>query len=183
MLISIGFGDQMIFVSLGTHERPFFRLVKEIDRLSEKGVIKDKVFVQLGFTDYKFKSQNIVAEKYMEQKKFDKLFKDADVIITHGGSGNILEAISQGKPVVAVPRLSKFGEHVNDHQLQIVSEMEKLGNVFAVYDIEKLLEAIKKAKAAGTKKVKGKPPEIFHIIENALEKWDKEKRSKSAHNG
>ncbi len=168
-------GVNMIFVSLGTHERPFFRLVKEIDRLSCESKIKERIMVQLGFTDYKFESPRIKAEKYMEQKKFDMLFEDAEIIITHGGSGNILEAVSQGKPVVAVPRLSKFGEHVNDHQLQIVKEMEKMGNVFAVYDIEKLLEAIKKAKTAGAKKAKRKTPEIFRIIEKALEKWEREK--------
>lgn len=168
----------MIFVSLGTHERPFLRLVREVDRLSCEGMIKEKIVVQLGFTDYKFKSRKIEPEKYMSQKKFDKAFNDAEIIITHGGSGNILEAVSQGKPVVAVPRLSKFGEHVNDHQLQIVKEMEKMGNVFAVYDIEKLLESIKKAKAAGAKKVKGKTPEIFHIIEKTLEKWEKERARK-----
>lgn len=171
--------NKMIFVSLGTHERPFFRLVKEIDRLSCEGLIKDRIFVQLGFTSYRFKSPLIRAEKYVEQKKFDMLFKGADAIITHGGSGNILEAISQGKPVVAVPRLSKFGEHVNDHQLQIVKEMEKSGNVFAVYGIERLLEAVKKAKAAGAKKVKRKTPEIFAIIEKALEKWDREMTKKT----
>ncbi|MFZ3077909.1 MAG: PssE/Cps14G family polysaccharide biosynthesis glycosyltransferase [Candidatus Aenigmatarchaeota archaeon] len=165
----------MIFVSLGTHERPFLRLVKEMDRLSCEGNIKEKIVVQLGFTDYKFKSLKVESEKYMSQKKFDKSFNDADIIITHGGSGNILDAISQGKPVVAVPRLSKFGEHVNDHQLQIVKEMEKMGNVFAVYDIGKLLEAIKKAKAAGAKKVKRKTPEIFRIVEKALEKWERAK--------
>lgn len=169
----------MIFVSLGTHERPFFRLVKEMDRLSCEGKIKEKIMVQLGFTDYKFKSPRIEAEKYMNQKKFDSLFKKAEIIITHGGSGNILEAVSLGKPVVAVPRLSKFGEHVNDHQLQIVKEMEKLGNVFAVYDIEKLSEAIKKARAAGIKKIKKREPEIFHIIEKALEKWENEKTKRN----
>lgn len=172
----------MIFVSLGTHERPFLRLVKEIDRLSMEGKIKDRIMVQLGFTDYKFASRNIEAEKYMEQKKFDKAFKNAELIITHGGSGNILEAVSQGKPVIVVPRLSKFGEHVNDHQLQIVKEMEILGNVFAVYNIEKLLEAIKKAKITGMKKVKRKTSEIFGIIEKTLEKWDNEKRNKKQAN-
>jgi len=167
----------MIFVSLGTHERPFLRLVKEMDRLSCEGIVKEKIAVQLGFTDYKFKSRKIESEKYMSQKKFDKSFRDADVIITHGGSGNILDAISQGKPVVAVPRLSKFGEHVNDHQLQIVREMEKLGNVFAVYEIERLSAAIKMAKAAGARKVKRKTPEIFGIVEKTLEKWERAKRS------
>ncbi|MBU3958131.1 MAG: beta-1,4-galactosyltransferase [Nanoarchaeota archaeon] len=165
----------MIFVSLGTHERPFFRLAREMDRLSREGRIRDKIVAQLGFTDYKFKSPRIKAEKYMSQKKFDKSFKGAEIIITHGGSGNILDAISQGKPVVAVPRLSKFGEHVNDHQLQIVKEMEKLGNVFAVYDIEKLFEAIEKAKTAGAKKAKRNTPEIFGIIEKTLEKWERAK--------
>lgn len=169
---------KMIFVSLGTHERPFLRLVKEMDRLSREGMIKERIVVQLGFTDYKFRSRKIESEKYMSQKKFDRAFGDAEIIITHGGSGNILDAVSQGKPVVAVPRLSKFGEHVNDHQLQIVKEMEKMGNVFAVYEIEKLFEAIKKAKDAGAKKVKRKAPEIFGIIEKALEKWDKERTRK-----
>ncbi len=163
----------IIFVSLGTHERPFLRLVKEIDKLVEEGKIKEDVFVQLGFTDYKFKSSKIKSEKYMTQEDFDKTFRNAKIIITHGGSGNILEAISQKKPVIAVPRLSKFGEHVNDHQLQIVEEMSKNKQVIPVYEISDLLSAIKKAKKMKIKKLRRKKPEIFRIIEEKLKEWEK----------
>lgn len=165
------FGDGMIFVSLGTHERPFYRLVKAVEMLAAEGKIKEKVVVQLGFTDYKPK--HITSYKYIGQKKYESILKKADIIITHGGSGSILSALSMGKPVVAVPRLKRYGEHVNDHQLQIVKEMEKLGNIIPVYEIKKLESAIKKAKKMKIRKTKRKKPVIFNIIGRKLLEWEK----------
>lgn len=165
------FGDEMIFVSLGTHERPFYRLVKAVERLIAEGKIEEKVVVQLGFTDYKPKQ--ITSYKYIEQKKYESLLKKADIIITHGGSGSILTALSSGKKVIAVPRLKRYGEHVNDHQLQIVKEMEKHGKVVVVYDIKDLWKAIKKAKKMKIKKAVRKKPIIFGIIDKKLREWEK----------
>lgn len=160
----------LIYVSLGTHERPFYRLVKEIEGLIKEKKIKEKVIIQLGFTDYKVKGAKCY--KYLEMKKYEKTLKNTSLIITHSGSGSILTALKLGKPVIAVPRRKAFGEHVNDHQLQIAEEMSKQKGVIAVLDIKNLEDAIKRAKKIKIKKLKAGKPIIFKIIERKLKEWD-----------
>ena len=163
----------MIFVILGTHERPFYRLVKEIDNLSSKNKIKDKFIIQMGVTKYKFKSKKIKSYEYIPQKDFDKYLKNSKILITHGGAGSIMTGIRIRKPIITVPRLSKFGEHVNDHQLQIVKEMEKHGAVDAVYDINKLFDSIRKSSKIKLKNIKKQKSPIFKIVDKKLGEWNK----------
>lgn len=163
----------MIFVVLGTHERPFYRLVKEIDKLALEGKIKERIIAQLGFTNYKFKAKNIETYEYIPSDKFEKIMKKARIVITHGGAGTIMLAIRMRKPVIAVPRMAKFGEHADDHQLQIVKEMAKHGNVIAVYEIKNLMKAIKKAEKLKLKDIHIERP-IFKIIEEKLKVWESE---------
>ncbi len=163
----------MIFVVLGTHERPFYRLVKEIDNLALKGKIKERIVVQLGFTDYKFKAKNIEAYEYIPSDEFEKIMKKARIVITHGGAGTIMLAIRMKKPVIAVPRMAEFGEHADNHQLQIVKEMSKHGNVIAVEDVKNLMEAIKKAEKLKLKDIHVERP-ILKIIEEKLKEWGRE---------
>jgi UDP-N-acetylglucosamine transferase subunit ALG13 len=161
----------MIFVILGTHERPFYRLVEEIDRLCLQDKIKEKVIVQLGFTDYNFKAKNVKAFKYLPQNEFEKYMKKAKILITHGGAGSIMSAVRLGKPVIAVPRREKFGEHADDHQLQIVKEMSKNKAIIPVYEIKELEKAIEKAKRMKVKKLKYEKAPVFRIIEEKLREW------------
>lgn len=154
---------------MGTHERPFYRLVKEIEKLIREKRINERVVIQLGFTDYRAKGADCY--KYLARKKYEKILKNANLIITHAGSGSILTALKLGKPVIAVPRRKVFGEHVNDHQLQIAEEMSKQRGVIAVYDINDLEKAIKKAKKIKIKKLKTIKPVIFKIIERKLKEW------------
>ncbi len=163
----------MIFVVLGTHERPFYRLVKEIDNLALERKVKEKIVVQLGFTDYKFKAKNIEAYEYIPSDEFEKIMKKARIVITHGGAGTIMLAIRMKKPVIAVPRMAEFGEHADNHQLQIVKEMSKHGNVIAVENVKNLMEAIKKAEKLKLKNLHVERP-IFKIIKEKLKEWERE---------
>ena len=80
----------MILVTLGTQDKPFPRLLKEIERQIKKGNIKDDVIVQAGCT--KFKSKYMKIFDLMPMDEFDKLLKDCDLLITHGGVGTIVGA-------------------------------------------------------------------------------------------
>lgn len=133
----------MIFVTVGTHTKPFDRLLKEVDRLVKEKKIKEKVIMQIGNSTYKPKYTKYF--KFTTSDEIDKLNKKANVVITHGGAGSLLKALGYEKKIVAVPRLKKFDEHVNDHQIEIVRELEKSGKILAVYDINNLLHAVKKA--------------------------------------
>ena len=108
----------MILITLGTQDKPFTRLLVEVDRQIELGNIKDKVVVQAGYT--KYNSKNMEIFDLIDRDKFSELIASCDLLITHGGVGSILTGLKNKKKVIAVPRLSKYGEHMNDHQIQII---------------------------------------------------------------
>ena len=110
----------MILVTLGSQKFQFDRLLQAIDRLVAEGRINEPVFAQIGYSDYL--PQNYEYKKFLDREEFEKLQDNADIIVTHAGTGAIIGSVKKGKRVVAVPRLAKFGEHVDDHQLQIVEQ-------------------------------------------------------------
>ena len=42
----------MIFVTVGTHEQQFNRLVECVDQMKQKGLLEDEVIIQTGFSTY-----------------------------------------------------------------------------------------------------------------------------------
>lgn len=130
----------MIFVTTGTHEQPFDRLVEEIDRLKEVGSIWEDVFIQLGYSDYK---PNFC--EYSEFIGFDEMKKkidEANIVITHGGPGSIILVLYREKVPIVVPRQKKYREHVDDHQVYFCKRLEEKGKVIAVYEIEEMKNKI-----------------------------------------
>ena len=87
----------MILVTLGTQDKTFVRLLDEIDKLINKGIIQDKVIVQAGFT--KYSSDNMEIFDLIPQDEFNNLMSKADLVITHGGVGNIISALEKNKKV------------------------------------------------------------------------------------
>ena len=143
----------MILVTLGTQDKTFVRLLEKINQLIDQGLIKDKVIVQAGFT--KYNSDNMEIFDLIPQDEFNSLMAQADLIITHGGVGNIISALEKNKKVIAVPRLSKYGEHINDHQTQIIAKFNDLGYIIGLQDVDELDKAIKEVK-------KFKPQKFVH---------------------
>lgn len=134
----------MILVLLGTQNKPFSRILKAISKEINNGNIKDKVIAQIGCTE--FDDQNMELFDYKDKEELNKLIKKADVVITHGGVGTIIECLDYNKKIIAVPRLKKYKEHTNDHQLQIVEEFSKLGFIKALNDFDKLPDLLKEIK-------------------------------------
>lgn len=164
----------MIFVSVGTHNESFNRLLEEIDKLIERGKINDKVVAQVGYSSYKPKNYRYF--KFTSWQRILKLNKAAGVIITHGGAGNLILASHFNKPIIAVPRMKRYGEHINDHQLQLVKELEKQGRVIPVYDINELETAIGKAKKLKLGSVNNrKELKIVSIVRNYIENIARQK--------
>ena len=133
----------MIFVTLGTNDKSFHRLLIEIDKQIELGNIKEKVIVQSGFTKYSSKNMEII--DLMSMDEFLENIKKCDVLITHGGVGTILDAIKNNKKIIAFPRLSKYKEHVNNHQIEIIDEFYKSGYLLTG-EISNLVEILDKVK-------------------------------------
>ncbi len=154
----------MILITVGTHEQPFDRLIKEVDRLVGEGKLKD-VIAQIGYCTYQPKNIKKVF-KFIEFQEMDKLFRKAKIIITHAGIGSTLLAVRYGKPTIVVPRLREFGEHLTHHQLDVTRELANDKKIIAVYDIKDLGKAVIKAKKWKTKPIeKGR---VFNIIKDFL---------------
>ena len=137
----------MILVLLGTQDKPFDRLLKAVSNEIKKGNIKDKVIAQVGCT--KFNDGKIKTFDFVSKEEIQNYIDKARLIINHAGVGTIIECISKGKKVIVVPRLKKYGEHTNDHQLQITKEFANNGYVLPLYDVKKMgkvLEDIKSFK-------------------------------------
>ncbi len=134
----------MIFVTLGSQKFQFNRLLKAIDKLIEENKILDDVFAQIGYSDYI--PVNFEFKDFLDREKFKYFEEKADIVITHGGTGAIIGAVKKRKKVIAVPRLSKYGEHVDDHQIQIIDEFEKQNLIYGIKDCAQLENAIKYVK-------------------------------------
>lgn len=131
----------MIFVTVGTHEQPFNRLIKKIDELVKNGDIKEKVVVQTGFSTYKPSAcESYKMLSFLEMKKY---IQEAHIIITHGGPSSFIEALQIGKIPIVVPRQEKYNEHVNNHQVEFTRLITKrMNNIIPVYDINDLKKVI-----------------------------------------
>jgi UDP-N-acetylglucosamine transferase subunit ALG13 len=131
----------MIFVTVGTHEQQFDRLIKEIDDLVKNGIIKDEVFIQIGFSNYKPKYcewERLISYAEMQNK-----IRNAEIIITHGGPSSFLNVLQYEKTPIVVPRLEKYDEHVNDHQLLFLNSVIRRGyDVIKVEEVEELEKEI-----------------------------------------
>ena len=157
----------MILVTLGTQDKSFKRLLDLIQNEIDKGNIKDKVVVQAGCTRYESKDMEIF--DLIDRENFDKLINECDILITHGGVGSILTGLRNNKKVIVCPRLSKYNEHVNDHQLEIVEKFSEFGLILPFYendDLNKILNSINSFKP---KKFKSNTNNIINLIENFID--------------
>lgn len=157
----------MILVLLGTQNNDFTRLLREVQNNIDNGIIKEDVVVQAGST--KFESKDMKIFSLVPTDELLKLQEQARVIITHGGVGSIISSIKLGKKVIAIPRLEKYGEHVNDHQIQIVESFAKNGLIKGIFDIEKLGETLEKIESFSPTVFKSNTGNMIKIIENFID--------------
>lgn len=157
----------MILVLLGTQNNSFHRLLEEVQKNIDNGNIKEKVIAQKGYT--KFESADMVLYNQVPIEEMKNLIKKADLIITHGGVGSIISSIEQGKKVIAIPRLRKYREHVNDHQIDIVKSFNELGYIIGIEDVSQIGEALKKVKGFKPKVYIKNTGNIIKIVENFID--------------
>ena len=157
----------MILVLLGTQNNSFHRLLEEIQKNINNGTIKEKLVVQEGYT--KFQSKDMEIHTQVPKDKLQELIKKADLIITHGGVGSIISAITEGKKVIAVPRLKKYNEHVNDHQLDIIDSFNEKRYIIGIHEVEELEEALKKVPEFKPQKYIQNTGKIIKIIEEFID--------------
>ena len=149
----------MILVLLGTQNNSFHRLLEEVEKNIENGTIKEEVIAQKGYT--KFESNKIKLFDEVPLDEMKKLINQANIIIT---------AITKGKKVIAVPRLKKYKEHVNDHQTEIVEVFDREGYIIGIQDISDLGDALNRIKDFIPKRYEKNTGNIIKIIEDFIEK-------------
>lgn len=161
----------MIFVTVGSRSYPFDRLFKKLDELYDMGILTDTMFAQIGTSTYRPKNYNF--KNYISQEDFLIQIEKSDIVVSHGASGSIMKALNAGKKVIAVTRMEKYGEHINDHQIQNNEafasnhyvlmadlELENLGNCF-----KKIYEGIDELIPWENKD----PLAIINIIDNFIQ--------------
>jgi UDP-N-acetylglucosamine transferase subunit ALG13 len=133
----------MIFLTVGT-QFPFDRLVKAVDQALGNGQLNGEICAQIGESSYE--PRNFPAVARMDKHQYDERIHEASAIISHAGMGTISMALDKNKPLLVMPRLKKYGEAVNDHQVAIARKFEELGHLLVAYDAEELPEKIKQLK-------------------------------------
>ena len=157
----------MILVTLGTQDKQFSRLLVAIDEQIKLGNIKDKVIVQAGCT--KYESANMDIFDLISFDEFDKLMSECDLLITHGGVGSILTGLKNKKKIIAAPRLKKYKEHTNDHQLEIIENFSENGYILPLYEFEKLDEVLVSAKTFQPNTYISNTPNIINLISEYID--------------
>jgi beta-1,4-N-acetylglucosaminyltransferase len=126
----------LIFVTVGTHSEPFDRLIKKADEIA--GTLDEEVVMQTGCSQYRPASARYF--DYVDNREFIRLCSESRLIITHAGVGTILAGIKLNKPLLLVPRLKRYGEVFDDHQLEISEVLDGTRSIKVAYDVEKLGE-------------------------------------------
>jgi UDP-N-acetylglucosamine transferase subunit ALG13 len=153
-----------IFVTVGTHPQQFNRLIKEMEKIAQKG--KYEIFAQTGFSDYK--PNNFKHKNFLGIEEFSKKISWADIVIMHAGAGTFGACNRMEKKIIVVPRMKNLEEHTDNHQLELAKAIQEKGLGIAVTETSKLEETIEKAKEFKPKKLEN--GNIIKIIENYLEK-------------
>lgn len=157
----------MIFITLGSQKFQFNRLIKKIDELIEANIIKEDVFAQIGYSDYK--PQYYKYKDFLDRNEFAEMMGKCRIVITHGGTGAIIGAVKNNKKVIAVPRLKRYSEHVDDHQIQIIKQFEGMNIISACYDINSLEKYIIEIDKFSMKKYVSNTERIILSIEEFLD--------------
>jgi UDP-N-acetylglucosamine transferase subunit ALG13 len=125
-------------VTVGTSSWSFIRLIKEMDRIAKN--IDEEVIIQISTNEYEPKNSKYF--RFASNEKIDQLYTNARVVVSHAGVGCIISALRHNKPNIVVPRRKEFGEHFDDHQIEIAKEMEKEGRIIVVWDLDYLEKII-----------------------------------------
>lgn len=135
----------MVFVTVGTALQGFVRLLRAVDEQAAAGLFGgEPVVMQTGFTGG-FVPRHAEWRPFYERADFDRLIRGASLIIMHGGA-TVLQVVRLGKVPVVMPRRKKYGEHVNDHQLELVELLEADGRVVPAWEPEDLPAAVRGAR-------------------------------------
>lgn len=133
----------------------------------KKGIIAEEVFAQIGFSNYV--PQNYNFKDFLKREEYVEVIKKCSIVITHGGTGAIITSLKADKKVIAVPRLAKYGEHVDDHQIQLLKQFKELNLISVCDELDELGDLLKKIKTQAFEKYQSNTEQVIQSIECYLE--------------
>lgn len=159
----------MIFVTLGTTKYSFKRPLLEIEKLVKQRSISEPIIVQAGYTE--LQSDFMEIKDFLSPEEIKSHYHRADIILAHGGTGSIMKGLKLNKKVLVIPRLEKYGEHIDNHQLEVADELEKEGYLLVWQDGEDLLERIHDIEKFNPKPYQSKNEEIINFLISKIDDW------------
>lgn len=121
------------------------RVIRELDKLiEEKFLSANEIFIQRGDSQ---RSKYAPCQEYMEESIFNGYLQKSEILITHGGTSSIIKGLRAQKRIIVIPRRKKYGEHVDDHQLQIAQLFEQKKYLLVLNNIDNLKQAIVKIRS------------------------------------
>ena len=153
----------MIFITVGTQKFPFDRLLQYIDKLIEKGILQEEVFAQTGYSNYE--PRYYTYQRFLDREDFKQYILNSQLVITHGGTGSIMNAIKAGKKVIAVARRKEYGEHIDNHQEEIIQQLLGKKIILGVNQLEEIESVILTYQSAETTPYSSNTEEIIASIE------------------
>jgi len=159
----------LILVTVGMHNQPFDRLVKAADGFA--GLIDEDVIIQRGNSSYL--PQTAQHFQWASSQEMDELINKARVVVSHAGAGTIIQCLLARKPLVAVPRLKKFGEHFDNHQTQLVAALVQSNRALSVGILDKDSLALAVQKASHFEQVIASSNELAGSLRSLITQWDR----------
>lgn len=156
----------MIFVTVGTQKFQFDRLLKKLDVYKSETNEDHELIAQIGYSNYKPNNYEFV--DFLPPKKLLQYIQQSEMVITHAGTSSIIQALKMEKKVLVVPRQKKYGEHVDNHQIEICKAFSSENYIEDVYNINDLAEKINKAKNKEYNKYTFDNSELLYSIEMFL---------------
>jgi UDP-N-acetylglucosamine transferase subunit ALG13 len=163
----------MIFLTVGT-QFPFDRLVKAVDQAAGMNGFDEKIVAQIG--DSSYCPKNFKAVPSVEKALFDQYLTEAGGVISHAGMGTITMALEHRKPLLVMPRVKKYGEVVNDHQLAIARKFEQLGYLLVAYGTEDVPVKMKQLKSFVPRERRPHPEVVAARISTFLNELSQSKK-------
>lgn len=159
----------MIFVTVGNSTQGFRRLLDAADQAAGEGLFGGgSVFLQTGNTKG-FRAAHCRQESFIEMERFEEMLRSASLVISHGGAGTLLQLFMAGKIPIVMPRLRRYGENVDDHQVELVEVLAAEGRVIPAYEPEDLANAIGQARTRNMKPLPPPPSRMIALVTQAIE--------------
>lgn len=155
----------MFFLTVGTQKFQFNRLLSELDNYIANS--SETAFGQIGYSNYR--PRNFPYKEFLSAKEFEYYLSNCEVVITHSGVATIIKALKFHKPVIVIPRLKKYGEHVDNHQNQIAEMFSERNLVLWGKDGDKIEDLIIRARNTKFEEFVSNQNEFVNTIENYLQ--------------